>query len=154
MSRSYIKQRSEIDCAIAALAMACELSYERTAAGLVIAQGLTIQLAEAVQPEGANDDIVKAWLRHNGWAWQEATRNVWMKGAYLPLHPWPPSPFASTHVCFVEATKGWHYCVMDFDGSVRDPWNEERRSLVHTDYKRVSSVLGLYKVSRKYTEAN
>jgi hypothetical protein len=149
----YVKQRSENDCAIAALAMACEWDYDRVAAGLVIAQGLAISLAEAIRPEGANDDITKAWLRLNGWAWQEKTRNVWIKGAFLPLHPWPPQPFATAHICFVEATKGWHYCAMDALGRVFDPWNQERQSLNHTDYKRVSSVLGLFKVRFKLDEA-
>ena len=149
----YVKQRNEIDCGIAALAMACDLSYERVAGALVMAQGTVFSLADAVQPEGVNDDIVKAWLRMNGWAWQEKTRNVWIKGAFLPLHPWPPQPFATSHICFVEATRGWHYCAMDALGRVFDPWNEARHSLDHTDYKRVSSVLGLFKVRRKLDEA-
>src|ERR1700691_6317813 len=103
----YIKQRSGIDCAVSALAMACALHYEDAAAGLVmLGAGIQMSLAEAIQPEGANDDIIKAWLRCNGWAWQEVTRNIWLKGSFHPVHPWPARPFASRHVCFVEATKG------------------------------------------------
>ena len=149
----YVKQRTEIDCGVAALAMACDLDYEQVADGLVPGAGCLTRLSEAMGTEGCNDDLVKAWLRHSGWAWQEATRNVWSRGGFIPCSPWPPQPFAVTHVCFVEATKGWHYCVLDFDGSVRDPWKQERRSLDHPDYKRVSSVIGLFKVRRKLSEA-
>lgn len=147
----YVKQQSEIDCGIAALAMACDLSYEHVATGSLIGfDGMGMRLAEAIKPEGANDDLVKAWLRCNGWAWQEITRNIWMQGKFHPVFPWPPRPFASTHVCFVEATKGWHYCVLDFDGRVRDPFNKERQSLDHPDYKRVSSLLGLFRVRNNF----
>lgn len=149
----HIKQRTENDCGSAALAMACRITYERAASSLVLAQpGLAMNLSEAIKGDAANDDIVKAWLRLNGWAWQEMTRNVWLHGSFCPRHPWPPAPFAATHICFVEATKGWHYCVMDFDGRVYDPWKEERQSLDHPDYKRVSQVLGLFKIGRKCTE--
>ena len=149
----YIKQKSEIDCGIAALAMACDLKYEQVSDALILGDGNGIRVSEAMGKEGLNDDLVKAFLLFNGWAWQEATRNIWMKGGFHERRPWPPQPFAFTHICFVEATKGWHYCVMDFDGTVRDPWKEDRRSLRHPDYKRISSLLGIYKVSRKYTEA-
>ena len=152
-SLRYVKQKTENDCGVAALAMACDLKYEQVANSLVVGDGNGIRVSEAMGEEGMNDDLVKAFLLFNGWSWQEATRNIWMKGSFHPRHPWPPQPFASVHICFVEATKGWHYCVMDFDGSVRDPWKEERRSLGHADFKRVASVLGLYKIRRNYTEA-
>ena len=139
----YIKQRNEIDCGVAALAMACGLTYDDVGRELLPALG----------EEGANDDLVKDWLWRNGWAWQEVTRNVWRNGKFNPRHPWPPSPFASTHICFVEATKGWHYCVLDFDGRVYDPWKEERQSLDHQDYKRVSHVIGLFKIGQRRTAA-
>jgi hypothetical protein len=32
--------------------------------------------------EVLNDDLVKAFLSFNGWAWQEVTRNIWMKGGF------------------------------------------------------------------------
>lgn len=149
MSITYVKQRGDIDCSIAAIAMACDLSYEQAAAGLVVTDGTGMRLAEAIQPEGGNDDLTKAWLRCNGWAWQEVTRNLWRGSAFHPVHPWPPAPFANTHICFVEATAGWHYCVMDFVGRVFDPWNEARTTLSHPDYKRVATVLGLFKMGAR-----
>lgn len=154
MSRPYIKQRTPIDCGIASLAMACGIKYEQAAEGLVTGgAGCLTRLCEALGDEGLNDDLVKDWLRIQGWAWQEMTRNVWRPGGFVERHPWPPQPFASVHICFVEASKGWHYCVLDFDGRIRDPFDEGRTSFANANYKRVSSVLGLYKVQRKYTEA-
>ena len=131
----YIKQRGENDCGIAALAMACRLSYQTVAA--------TLQC----DADGTNDTLIKDWLCRNGWAWQERTRNLWRGGKFEPVDPWPPKPFAPTHICFVEATKGWHYCVLDFDGRVYDPWKKERETLDHPDYKRVSAVTGLFKTN-------
>lgn len=153
MTLPYIKQRSGIDCGIAALAMACDLKYEQVADGLVTGGCGLIRLSESMGDEGLNDDLVKDWLRLAGWSWQEVARNLWQRGGFVPRHPWPPQPFAVCHICFVEATSGWHYCVLDFDGSVRDPWKKERRSLAHPDYKRVGTVIGLFKVRRKLSEA-
>lgn len=149
----YVKQRSAIDCGIAALAMACNRTYERVAEGLVTGGSGLIRLSEAMGTEGLNDDLAKDWLRLQGWSWQEVARNVWQRGGFHARRPWPPHPFATVHICFVEATKGWHYCVLDFDGSVRDPAAKERTSLAHPDYKRVGSVIGLFKVRRKLDEA-
>lgn len=154
MARDYIKQRGEVDCGIAALAMACDLKYEQVANGLVTGGAGLVRLSEAMGAEGLNDDLVKDWLRLQGWAWQEMVRNVWQRGQFYARLPWPPQPFATVHVCFVEATKGWHYCVLDFDGSVRDPFDKDRASLAHADYKRVGSVIGLFKVRRKLDEAS
>lgn len=118
--------------------MACRVSYETVAADLS---------STAESENGLNDTLIKHWLWSNGWAWQEVTRNLFWGNAFVPLHPWPPRPFASTHICFVEATAGWHYCVLDFDGRVYDPWSEVRTSLNHADYKRVASVTGLFRVA-------
>lgn len=142
MALKYIKQRGENDCGIAALAMACRLRYETVAADLPL-DGT----------EGLNDTLVKDWLYRNGWAWQERTPNIWRGGKYEKVHPWPPSPFAPTHICFVEATKGWHFCVLDFDGLVYDPWKQDRNRLDHPDYKRVGSVLGLFRTRYNHQHA-
>jgi hypothetical protein len=139
----YIKQRGEHDCGIAAIAMACHVSYER----------VEVDLAHCLTDGGLNDTLVKDWLRRHDWAWQEVSRNLWKGNKFVPVHPWPPAPFASTHICFVEATRDWHYCVMDFEGRVYDPWNENRQTLDHPDYKRIASVLGLFRLKNR-TEAS
>lgn len=136
---TYIKQREANDCGVAAIAMACGLKYEQVAADI-----WTPDTAA-----GLNDDLVKDFLFRHEWAWQERTRNVWRGSGFRPHEVWPPHPFASTHICFVEATAGWHYCVLGFDGRVYDPWNEDRQTLVHPDYKRVSTILGLFKIGQR-----
>lgn len=136
MSLTYIKQREANDCGVAAIAMACGRTYE----------GVAADIWKPETHEGLNDDLVKDWLFRNGWAWQERTRNLWRGNGFRPHDVWPPRPFASTHICFVEATAGWHYCAMDFAGRVFDPWAVERQTLAHPDYKRVSSVLGLFQI--------
>lgn len=133
----YVAQRGDNDCGIAALAIACGVTYEAIATVL------------QVDGDGLNDTLLKDWLFRNGWSWQERTRNLWRGGSYVPLFPWPPEPFALTHICTVEATRGWHYCVLDFEGRVYDPWKRERGDLSHPDYKRVSTVLGLFKLPRR-----
>lgn len=140
MALVYIKQRSEIDCGIAAVAMACHLKYDDVAADLVM------------DDDGTNDGLIKDWLCRNGWAWQEKTENLWKNKQFNRVSTWPPHPFASTHICFVEATRRWHYCVMDFDGRVYDPWDEDRQLITHPDYKRVGSVIGLFKIVNRQQE--
>src|SRR5262245_7170942 len=94
----YVKQRNEIDCGVAALAMACDLKYEQVADSLVTGGYGLIRLSKAMGTEGLNDDLVKDWLRLQGWAWQEMTPNVWRCGGFHPRHPWPPHPFAVRHI--------------------------------------------------------
>lgn len=134
----YVKQRESNDCGVAALAMACDMTYEEAAAS-----------AWTDRSEGLNDDLVKDFLFRHDWAWQDRNPNIWRGGGYVKLQPWPPAPFANTHICFVEATAGWHYCVLDFDGRVRDPFNQERQSLAHPDYKRIAGVCGLFKIGQR-----
>lgn len=140
----YVAQRESWDCGIAALAMATGESYERVYDDLRASAG----------PEGINDDLTKDWLFRNDWAWQERTRNVWKGGSYHPHVVWPPRPFANTHICFVEATAGWHYCVLDFEGRVLDPFKQSRQSLADPDYKRVASVLGLFRINQRRDEVS
>jgi hypothetical protein len=138
----YIAQRTPWDCGICSLAMACGPSYEAVFADLGEA---------AAKHEGINDDQIDRWLCAHDWAWQTVARNRWTGEKFEPVSPWPPSPFAPVHICFVEATIARHYCVMTFEGRVLDPFNPERQTLSHPDYKRVGTVRGLYKI--RYTEA-
>jgi hypothetical protein len=63
---------------------------------------------------------------------------------------WPPSPFATTHICRVRTAemKGpravHHYVVMSQDGLVYDPDKPGIHSLA--DYPRVLDVAGLFRV--------
>lgn len=136
----YVKQRADHDCGIAAIAMACFADYDAVAAEL---------LPDVEHGNGINDLHMKDWLWRNGWAWQEVSQNHPKGGKYVRRHPWPPSPFASTHIVLLEATRDYHFVVLDFDGRVYDPWKQERDNLSHPDYKSISWVLGLWKIGRR-----
>ena len=134
MTIERIQQRAGNDCGIAALAMACGVPYE------------SVQHLLALGLDGINDLHIKDWLIANGWAWQEIFLNRPVRGSYEPREFWPPKPFAPSHIAMVEATMGWHYTVMDGAGEVFDPFNADRKSLTHPDYKRISSLLGLWPI--------
>jgi len=133
----YIRQRHDWDCGIAAIAMAADVPYEQVLADLV---------PDGTE-RGLNELHVHDWLHRNGWAWQQISRNRPSCGKYVPRDPWPPAPFAPSHIAQVEATQGWHFTVMDGSGRVLDPWNEARDTLEHSDYGQVTWVLGLFKVA-------
>lgn len=133
---AYIPQRFDCDCGVAALAMATFTDYETVAA----------TMNHDTEKTGVNDLHLKAWLVREGWAWQEIFRNYPKNGSYEKREPWPPAPFAETHIVQVEATRGAHFTVMDGRGSVFDPWNVNRNNLMHPDYKSVHWVMGLWKV--------
>lgn len=112
----YIAQKSDWDCGVAALAMAVEESYD------------TI-LNDICGPSGfpLNELYVYDWCLKNGWAWQlmyvnrprhesEKPEGEYSSG-YCRRDPWPPKPFAPSHICMVEATRGWHFCAMDGAGA-------------------------------------
>src|SRR6185312_14734479 len=78
-----IQQRGPNDCGIAALAMACGVSYESVA-----------PLLESGAGAGVNEPDLYEWLRTNGWAWQMVYQNYRRAGEYHRRTPWPPTPFA------------------------------------------------------------
>lgn len=133
----YIAQRGPNDCGFATLAMAVGVDYER------IAKDLTPDMGD----RGINDLHLKQWLIENGWAWQEVFLNYPRAGKYVQREPWPPRPFAPTHIVLLEATRDWHFVAMNSDGEVFDPWKQERKSLAHPDYKRISWVMGLWHIA-------
>lgn len=130
-----IQQRRSNDCGIAALAMACGVPYE--AVQHVFKDG---------SGDGVNDLDLKNWMIENGWAWQEVFPMRRKGGKYVPREVWPPKPFAPSHIITVQATRDWHFTVMDAAGEVFDPWTPDRKSLDHPDYKSVNCVLGLWRV--------
>jgi hypothetical protein len=131
-----VAQRRDNDCGVAVLAMACGVDYDAIAP----------ILSEYWSDKGINDLHVKDWLINNGWAWQEVTMFHPVKGKYEKRVPWPPKPFARSHIAQVIVSAGAHFTVMDSTGEVFDPWSADRKSLTHPDYKQVSYVLGLWKV--------
>ena len=137
MARLYVKQRHKNDCGVAALAMAVNQPYEVIETALGAVADLT---------QGLNDLHLKYWLEQNGWAWVEVFINYPRRGKYVQRAVWPPKPFAPVHIVLLQATRDWHYVVLDGDGTLYDPWDESRDSLSHPDYKMISCVIGLWKV--------
>jgi len=131
-----IQQRGPNDCGIAALAMACGVSYESVA-----------PLLESSSGAGVNEPDLYEWLKANGWAWQMVYQNYRRAGEYHRRTPWPPTPFAPSHIVQVRASQEWHFTVMDGIGRVFDPWTADRKTLHHPDYREISWVMGLWKVA-------
>lgn len=129
-----IQQRGSYDCGIAALAMACGVSYE-----------VVLPLLECGSGNGINEPDLYEWLTVNGFAWQMVYQNYRVAGRYHKREPWPPKPFAPTHIVQVQATQQWHFAVMDGTGEVFDPWTADRKSLAHPDYREISWVMGIWK---------
>jgi len=138
----YIKQRYDWDCGIAALAMALNVVYE--AANRMLGMPLT----------GIHEEHLFQALIENGYAYQRKYENyslpampqVHGRDNYKKRVPWPCEPFAPAHIVMLQATRDWHFVVMDKSGHVYDPWNEKRETLADPDYKKVSWVLGIWKV--------
>lgn len=137
MKITRISQRRDNDCGVAALAMACGVDYD----------AILPILSEYWSDKGINDLHVKDWLINNGWAWQEVTMFHPVKGKYEKHDPWPPRPFAPSHIAQVIVAPGAHFTVMDSSGEVFDPWNAARKTLDHADYKQVNWVMGLWRVN-------
>lgn len=123
----FIKQRNDWDCAICCLAMVSGLSYETVLADF---DGIKIENV------GVWGTLLDDWFIKRGFASQV-------------VHAEPPTgwaPWAPVHIAFVQATKGSHVCVMDYQGRVFDPWDVARRTLTHRDYKSVRGVMGLWNI--------
>lgn len=135
MKIERIQQKGQNDCGIAALAMACGVPYETVEPLLLRGSG-----------DGVNEPDLYEWLRENGWAWQIVYQNFRALGKYHKRDPWPPEPFAPSHILMVRATRAWHFTVMDKTGRVFDPWTADRTALDHPDYNEISWVMGLWPV--------
>lgn len=137
MKIERIQQRGPNDCGIAALAMACDVPYDAV-----------LPLLEQSSGGGINETDLYDWLANNGWAWQlKYVNHRVARGAYEKRNPWPPKPFAPSHIAQVLASQGWHFTVMDGLGNVFDPWTKDRKSLDHPDYREISWVMGLWRTS-------
>ena len=130
---NYMRQRSDDDCGITAIAMATGSDYDAVRA--------------EIGRNSINQTDFEEWCRSHGYAWQIVYQNhVGPDRRFHKREEWPPRPFAPVHVCQVKATRDLHFTVMDGDGVVFDPWSEERKSLTHPDYRELHWVMGLFKL--------
>lgn len=136
MKIERIQQRGPNDCGIAAISMACDVPYEQV-----------LPLMRKGSGAGINENDLYDWLIENGWAWQLVYVNRRVEHAkYEKRNPWPPKPFAPSHILQVRATQAWHFTVMDTAGEVFDPWSADRKTLSHPDYQEISWVMGLWRI--------
>lgn len=95
--------------------------------------------------EGLTDEIVDPYLAQNGFAVQRMYDEY--KPSMLLIEGWPIDPFAPIHIVDVWSSNpaGMHSVVMDKEGKIYDPSNRKIKSI--TQYQRVFSITGIWKVS-------
>jgi len=132
----YVRHRLENDCVVTCLAMVTGHPFTK------VLKGIKQYWEDKGQFEGTSDEVFEAYLAQHGYAIQ------YMHHEYAPTYElranWPPAPFAPIHVCDV-FDGGMHATVMLADGSIMDPNDRSKKRL--TDYHRVFSVAGIFKVT-------
>jgi hypothetical protein len=133
----YVRQELDYDCGVSALAMVTDLP-----------RATVLRWVEPYihNSHGINEFTIEDFLIAHGFAYQ-TIRRYQNAGSTEERSPWPVPPFAPRHIVEVEATRGFHFVAMDSRGHVLDPWNPERTSLDHPDYKRVVMTWGVWAVA-------
>lgn len=132
----YVRSAKPNGCVVASIAMVTGETFHQ------VRRGMLEYWQDKGQFEGVGDSIFEQYLAQKGYAVQ------YLHHEYEPRFQlrkrWPPPPFAPIHVCDV-FDEGMHAVVMLADGRVLDPNDKTRRAL--TDYHRVFSVCGIWKVN-------
>ena len=133
----HLAQEHAKGCGPAALAMVTGHKYADVCAWF---KGIDFS-KDGIHPYG-----IDAYLVEHGYATAR-------KGEYFSYigspkrEPWPPAPFAESHVCNVrvhESCRINHFVVMLEEGTVLDPLTTDVRRLA--DYHEVHNVVGVYRV--------
>ena len=91
------------------------------------------------------ENWIDEWCFRNGFAWQRIHARHKL-GSRRLRDPWPPVPFAPSHICQVVATGCVHFVAMADCGVVYDPADHDRYDLSHPDYSEIIFVMGLWPV--------
>jgi hypothetical protein len=121
-----VAQRGDMDCSVAAVAMALDMTYEEALAAL----------PEGVAETGMYCGSILAWMRKRGLPAMIISKRT-HKAA------WPPAPTADAHVCEVAGRPRslmGHFVFMDRTGRVLDPAREGEFRLQDYDAWRVCAV--------------
>lgn len=90
---------------------------------------------------GIGDDAFYQYLGQHGYLVQT------FKRIYEPSQtqraPWPPLPFAPVHVLGVDYMGEEHGIVMDNEGIIHDPYDQEIREL--SEYPIIYEIIGIWK---------
>ena len=133
----YVSQREAGDIAVAALSMAT--GHEPDAIRTTF--GDRFKSAQSL-----NSWHFEEWCFRHGIAWQRIHARHQMGGHNQLRAPWPPEPWAPSHLCQVIAAGCFHLVAMDERGVVFDPTDSDRRQLAHADYTEICFVMGLWQV--------
>lgn len=87
---------------------------------------------------------VIAFLGDHGFAVNWKWRNTQNEERNKPREPWPAEPWTDVHIVEVENSVMYHFVVMLKDGTILDPLTSEKKML--SDYKRVTQMIGVFKV--------
>lgn len=120
----YVAQRGDSDCGVAVLAMLTGRTLD--------------EQAEAMRWRG---DPLKPHEMHN-WLWRDGfyLRSVKLRSE-LADGEWFRPRFAPMHYAMVTAMRGGHWTAIDGDGTLLDPWDRSRDSMLV--YPCVSEIVGL-----------
>lgn len=102
------------------------------------------EICASAYDQGIHWVIAQDVLGHLGYA-------VMTKYEYRPRRKdyrskWPCAPFAPAHIIVLEAAQGAHAVAWDENGCVYDPFDPERRSLGHSDYRTIHHIDGIFRV--------
>lgn len=129
----YVRQEDPNGCLVACIAMVSGLTY-----------GAAMDLVRPAFRDGLNSFVVDAVLGDLGFA--NLDRTMFDPKFNAKRDPWPVAPFAPVHVVHASMAGGFHGLVMLADGTIFDPWNRDRTSLSHADYREINRISGYWKV--------
>lgn len=138
----WVAQNDTYGCGVAVLAMLFGISYQEAKARF-----------PAYDPakHGIHvDDVLVDFGYALATKWNTFHWRFFCNSREEPRNPWPPEPFASTHICKVRVTANspcFHWVVMLADGKVLDPLTPEPKRL--TDYDTVVSVSAVVPVGER-----
>lgn len=130
-----VPQRTNRDCAVAALCTLTDYPYEVVRAWF---RGIDFDT------HGTHMPGVEQWLADHGYWYRKVSKYPGIMGAEA-RSPWPCEPFSLRHICLVTVAKDSpvdHWVCMDPSGYVIDPLLEGTRRL--SDYHSVSSIIGIH----------
>ena len=136
---TYVKATEDNSCVPACLAMVTRKTLKH-----ILSDIYEYWEAEG-KISGTTNDIVDEYLSQNGYAIQRI--NYEYSPAKLLIEGWPIDPFAPIHIVDVWSSDpaGMHAVVMDKSGKIYDPSNRRIKKI--SEYQRVFSITGIWKVS-------
>ena len=128
-----IQQKDGYGCGIACLAMIAGKTYDEVA----------VDFPRINETFGMTFHDADAWLVDHGFA---LTRKWMFKRGNVKVTPWPPHPWAKTHLVTVVRDAASHFVVLLEDGTVLDPVSGETTTLKNIVYTEISLICGVHPI--------